>query len=56
MAITSSPITFIDLTDQQQLSAYLTSNLSTVQFRGADDSTYTPSWEDTPLIITANVF
>lgn len=54
--ITSSPITFLDLTDQQQLSAYLTSNLSTVQFRGTDDKTYNPSWENTPLIITLHAF
>lgn len=54
--ITSSPITFLDLTDQQQLSAYLTSNLSTVQFRGTDDITYNPSWEDTPLVITLHAF
>ena len=54
--ITSSPITFLDLTDQQQLSAYLTSNLSTVQFRGSDDQTYNPSWEETNLVITLHAF
>lgn len=53
--ITSSPITFLDLTDQQQLSAYLTSNLPTVQVYGAD-GTYTPSWDENNLIITLHAF
>lgn len=57
MAIyTSSPITFLDLTDQQQLSAYLTSNLSTIQILSLDGETFSPSWSDTPLVIKAHAF
>lgn len=54
--ITSSPITFLDISDQQQLSAYLTSNLSTIQIRNADGKTYNPSWDETPLKIQLHAF
>ena len=56
VTITSSAITFLDITDQQQLSAYLTSNLSTIQVRTADGNAYTPSWVDTPLVIQLHAF
>lgn len=54
--IASSSISFLDMSDQQQLSAYLTSNLSTVQIRSSDDVTYNPSWSETPLTITLHAF
>lgn len=53
--IASSSITFLDISDQQQLSAYLTSNLSTIQIRTIND-TFNPSWVDTPLQITLHAF
>lgn len=49
--IISSALTFLDTTDQNQLSAYLTSNFATVQTCTSDKKVYSPSWESTPLEI-----
>lgn len=53
--VKSSSITFLDMSDQHQLSAYLTSSLSTVQIRTSND-TYIPSWVNPPLTITLHAF
>lgn len=52
--LTSSQLTFVDITDQRKLSAYLTSNLTTVQT--LDSGVYNPSWVSTNLVITPQVF
>lgn len=52
--LTSSQLTFVDITDQRKLSAYLTSNLTTVQT--LDSGAYNPSWDTSNLIITPQVF
>lgn len=52
--LTSSQLTFVDITDQRKLSAYLTSNLTTIQT--LDSGVYNPSWDSTNLIITPQVF
>ena len=52
--LTSSQLTFVDITDQRKLSAYLTSNLTTVQT--LDGGVYNPSWSTSNLIITPQVF
>lgn len=52
----SSAITILDTTDQNQLSAYLTSNLPTVQTCTSNGAVYTPSWSATPLEITLHAF
>lgn len=49
--IVSSALTFLDTTDQNQLSAYLTSNFATVQTCTSDREVYSPDWENTPLEI-----
>ena len=52
--LTSSQLTFVDITDQRKLSAYLTSNLTTIQT--LDGGVYNPSWTTNPLVITPQVF
>ena len=52
--ITSSQLTFVDITDQRKLSTYLTSNLTTVQT--LDGGIYNPSWDTSNLVITPQVF
>lgn len=49
--IVSSALTFLDTTDHNQLSAYLTSNFATVQTCTSDREVYSPSWADTHLEI-----
>jgi hypothetical protein len=52
--LTSSQLTFVDITDQRKLSVYLTSNLTTVQT--LDSGVYNPSWSTTNLEIKPQVF
>lgn len=53
--LTSSQLTFVDITDQRKLSAYLTSNKTTIQT--LDSGVYNPSWESgSPLEISPQVF
>ena len=55
--IASSALTFIDTSDHNQLSAYLSSNFSTVQTCTSNGLVYNPSWSvATPLIITLHAF
>ena len=54
--IVSSALTFLDTTDHNQLSAYLTSNFATVQTCTSDREVYSPSWADTPLEIQLHAF
>lgn len=49
--IVSSALTFLDTTDQNQLSAYLTSNFATVQTCTSDKKVYSPSWKDDNLVL-----
>ena len=54
--IVSSALTFLDTTDHNQLSAYLTSNFATVQTCTSDREVYSPSWADTHLEIQLHAF
>ena len=55
--ISSSALTILDTTDHNQLSAYLTSNYSTVQTCTSNGTVYNPSWSnDTPLKIQLHAF
>lgn len=54
--IVSSALTFLDTTDQNQLSAYLTSNFATVQTCTSDKSVYSPSWKDDNLELQLHAF
>lgn len=54
--LTSGQLTFVDITDQRKLSAYLTSNRTTVQIYNSENSTYNPDWTQSNLIITPQIF
>lgn len=56
--LTSSQQTFVDITDQRKLSAYITSNLPKTQSEdpNALPHVYAPSWETTNLKLTPVVF
>ena len=56
--LTSSQQTFVDITDQRKLSAYITSNLPKTQSEDPNvlPHTYAPSWAATNLVLTPVVF
>ena len=56
--LTSSQQTFVDITDQRKLSAYITSNLPKTQAEDPNTlpHTYAPSWKTTNLTLTPVVF
>ena len=56
--LTSSQQTFVDITDQRKLSAYITSNLPKTQSEDPNvlPYTYAPSWSSTNLKLTPAVF
>ena len=54
--IVSKAITFLDRTDHNQLSAYLTSILSTLQTCTSNNTVYNPDWTKNNLNITLNAF
>lgn len=56
--LTSSQQTFVDITDQRKLSAYITSNLPKTQSEDPNvlPHTYAPSWAFTNLTLTPVVF
>ncbi len=56
--LTSSQQTFVDITDQRKLSAYITSNLPKTQSEDPNilPHTYAPSWANTNLVLTPVVF
>lgn len=56
--LTSSQQTFVDITDQRKLSAYITSNLPKTQSEDPNvlPHTYAPSWSTTNLVLTPVVF
>ena len=56
--LTSSQQTFVDITDQRKLSAYITSNLPKTQSEdpNALPHIYAPSWEATNLKLTPVIF
>lgn len=56
--LTSSQQTFVDITDQRKLSAYITSNLPKTQSEdpNALPRIYAPDWTTSPLILTPVIF
>lgn len=56
--LTSSQQTFVDITDQRKLSAYITSNLPKTQSEDPNvlPHTYAPSWVSTNLKLTPVIF
>lgn len=56
--LTSSQQTFVDITDQRKLSAYITSNLPKSQMEDPNvlPHTYAPDWASTNLTLTPVVF
>lgn len=56
--LTSSQQTFVDITDQRKLSAYITSNLPKTQSEDPNvlPQTYAPSWATTNLKLTPVIF
>lgn len=56
--LTSSQQTFVDITDQRKLSAYITSNLPKTQSEDPNvlPHTYAPSWASTNLKLTPVIF
>ncbi len=56
--LTSSQQTFVDITDQRKLSAYITSNLPKTQSEDPNvlPHTYAPSWASTNLVLTPVIF
>ncbi|MCH1984545.1 hypothetical protein MCG98_18485 [Ruminococcus sp. OA3] len=56
--LTSSQQTFVDITDQRKLSAYLTSNLPKTQVENPNvlPHTYAPCWASTNLKLTPVIF
>lgn len=56
--LTSSQQTFVDITDQRKLSAYITSNLPKTQSEDPNvlPHTYAPDWASTKLTLTPVVF
>ncbi len=56
--LTSSQQTFVDITDQRKLSAYITSNLPKTQSEDPNvlPHTYAPSWATTNLVLTPVLF
>ena len=58
IVLTSSQQTFVDITDQRKLSAYITSNLPKTQSEDPNvlPHTYAPSWASSHLVLTPVVF
>ena len=58
IVLTSSQQTFVDITDQRKLSAYITSNLPKTQSENPNvlPHTYSPSWASTNLSLTPVIF
>ena len=54
--ITSGGVTFMDLTDNRKLEAYITSNLPTTQIYNQNTKTYTPDWSTTNLQLSVDIF
>lgn len=56
--LTSSQQTFVDITDQRKLSAYITSNLPKTQSEDPNvlPHTYAPCWASTNLVLTPVLF
>lgn len=56
--LTSSQQTFVDITDQRKLSAYITSNLPKTQSENPNTlpHEYAPSWASTNLVLTPVIF
>lgn len=56
--LTSSQQTFVDITDQRKLSAYITSNLPKTQSENPNvlPHSYAPDWSGTKLVLTPVIF
>lgn len=54
--ITSGSVTFVDLSDNRKLEAYITSNLPTTQIYNQNTKIYEPNWQTTNLQLSANIY
>ena len=54
--ITSTGVTFMDLTDSRKLDAYITSNLPIAQIFNQNTQTYEPDWNTTNLQLNADIY
>ena len=54
--ITSGNVTFVDLSDNRKLDAYIVSNLPTTQIYNQNTKTYTPDWSMTNLQLSADIY
>jgi hypothetical protein len=54
--ITSGNVTFVDLSDNRRLEAYITSNLPTTQIYNQNEKTYIPNWSETNLQLSADIY
>lgn len=54
--ITSANATFMDTTDDNQLSIYISSNHPTVQILNTTSGSYTPDWSEENLQLTADAY
>ena len=54
--ITSGNVTFVDLSDNRRLDAYISSNLPTTQIFNQNNQTYIPDWSKTNLQLNADIY
>ena len=54
--ITSGGVTFLDVTDNRKLEAYITSNLPIAQIFNQNTKTYDPDWSVTNLQLSADIY
>lgn len=54
--ITSGGVTFLDVTDNRKLDAYITSNLPIAQIFDQNSQTYNPDWNTTNLQLSADIY
>ena len=54
--ITSGNVTFVDLSDNRKLDAYITSNLPTTQIYNQNEKKYIPNWSETNLKLSADIY
>lgn len=54
--VTSGGVTFLDVTDNRKLDAYITSNLPIAQIFDQNTKTYNPDWNTTNLQLSADIY
>ena len=52
----SNQITFLDYTDNRRLDVYISSSLPTSQIYNPNTTTYSPDWNSTNLVLSADVY